>query len=153
DEITSSDPYLTGLVADLLAQLRAHSEVPLDKLLELDRSGFGFAQYALSWSWIHFLNQAEQAPSFQRFLDRLRHEIPREPRTDQKPEAYQRECRSKTNALFRSTMGDLQSLQDSWRHYFSDRFALTTPRQIVDFGWSCYGRAIAAEKDEDRNRE
>jgi hypothetical protein len=153
DDITSSDPYLTGLIAELLDQLRANSAVPLEKLLELERSDFKFPQYALAWSWIHFLNQPEQAPAFQRFLDRLRHEVPRERRKDQEIDAYRKECRSKTNALFRSVVAaDPRALQDSWRRYFSDAFALTTAQQLADFGWSCYGRAVATEKSDEKLR-
>ncbi|MFO0985044.1 MAG: hypothetical protein U1E76_25495 [Planctomycetota bacterium] len=151
-DTSAADSYVADLIMTVVDQIRANDVLPLAKLLDLDQEHFGFAHYAQSWSWMQFLNQPQHSAAFQRYLDKLRKALPQAPDAPDKVAAYRQSCLAKANGLFlREIAPDLAGIEAEWRRYFTDQFALTNPRRLADFGWSCCGMAQSARKQDERS--
>ncbi len=118
--------YTAGLLDHVRTAIRGRTEGAWQRVMLKDRGEFKFEDYALSWSFIYFLNTDAHEKKFQQFLGDLRKVLTADTAAE--------ECCAKANELFLTMFGpDLSALEKDWARFFSDTFSLTSAQQAVDF--------------------
>jgi len=145
--------YTTSLLLHTNELLRTGKAPTLLELMDVDGEDFRFLHYAMSWSWIHFLNTEPHRARFQRFLVELRRELREmsgEPSEGAAPTAAT--YREAAQTVLEDSFGSFFSpLQREWREFFETEFALRTTTQVLEYAWASIegarGQALQRERD------
>jgi hypothetical protein len=131
--------YTAELFDTVREQLAAGKPTPFEEVLRRPTEKFAFQDYAIAWSWIHFLNSGRHEERFQDFLAAVK-QIPRsreEWGEEESPDAFTKRVTDSFQRQF-----EVKSLESDWRRYFLEEFALTSPQQALD-----HARYLVREKN------